>query len=131
MQDPIADFLSGSVFAVVGASTNRDKFGNKVLRRYMEHGLTVYPINPRESEVEGLQAYASLSDVPEPVNGVSIITPAPVTEKAVNEAIELGIPRIWMQPGAESEAAINAATEKGLSVIAGGPCLLIELPALD
>lgn len=127
MQDLIESFVAGRNFAVVGASTNREKFGNKVLRHYMDRGMTVYPINPKASEVEGLVAYASLSDLPEPVHGVSIITPPSVTEKVVAEAAELGIPHIWMQPGAESAAAIDLCNEKGLSVIAGGPCFLVEV----
>lgn len=127
MQEQIAAFLSGKVFAVVGASTDRAKFGNQVLRCYMENGLTVYPVNPSADQVEGLPAYASLSDLPEPVHGVSIVTPPEVTEKVVAEAASLGIPYVWMQPGAESARAIDECTKKGLGVIAGGPCLLVEL----
>jgi predicted CoA-binding protein len=128
MQDLIEGFLSGDSFAVVGASTNRAKFGNKVLRHYMDRGLTVFPVNPLATDVEGLAAFASLSDLPEPVHGVSIVTPPAITEQVVAEAAELGIRHIWMQPGAESSAAVALGEEKGLSVIAGGPCLLIELP---
>ena len=128
MQDLVNRFFAGETFAVVGASTNRAKFGNKVLRCYQRNGFTVFPVNPREDEVEGLKAYASLSDLPEAVHGISIITPPAVTESVVAEAIELGIPFVWMQPGAESNTAIEACEQNGIAVIAGGPCVLVELP---
>lgn len=127
MREQVAEFLAGKAFAVVGASTDRQKYGNKVLRCYMDNGYTVYPINPKAAEVEGLVAYKSLAELPELVHGISIVTPAAVTEQAVNEAASLGIARIWMQPGAESAAAIEACKTNGISVIAGGPCLLVQL----
>ncbi len=79
VRDIIADFLAQGPYAVVGASTNRDKFGNKVLRAYQRKGFKVYPINPREPEIEGLKAYVDLKSLPETPRGVSIITPPPVT----------------------------------------------------
>jgi predicted CoA-binding protein len=127
MRELIADFLAGKSFAVVGASTDRQKFGNKVLRCYMDHGYTVYPINPKVIEVEGLVAYKSLADLPELVHGISVVTPPAVTEQVISEAASLGITRVWMQPGAESAAAIEECMAKGMGVIAGGPCLLVEL----
>ncbi len=127
MRERIAKFLAGKTFAVIGASTDRKKFGNKVLRCYMDNGFTVFPINPKASEVEGLVAYKSLADLPETVHGISIVTPPSITEQVVNEAASLGISHVWMQPGAQSAAAIDSCEEKGISVIAGGPCLLVEL----
>ena len=58
-------FLQSQSFAVVGASSNRDKYGNKVLRCYLQHGKTVYPINPREKVIEGLPVLSSLNDLPD------------------------------------------------------------------
>lgn len=123
----IADFLDGAPHAVVGASTNRAKFGNKILRCYQQDGRQVYAVNPRASEIEGAPCVADLAALPEPVHGVSIVTPPAITEEVVEQAIELGIQYLWMQPGAEHEAAIERAREAGLQVIAGGPCLLVEL----
>lgn len=123
----IEDFLKGDRFAVVGASNDRNKFGNKVLRAYLEHGRTAIPIHPTEKVVEGVRAYAKLSEIPVPVHGVSIITPYPITERVIEEAGVLGIKRVWMQPGAESVKAIQRAKELGMAVIAGGPCVLVEL----
>lgn len=123
----IDQFLEGKRFAVVGASEDRAKYGNKVLRVYMQNDLDVVPINPKAEEVEGLAAYADLADVPHPLDGISVITPPAVTEKVVERAVELGIKNIWLQPGAESDLAIETAERSGANVIAGGPCILVSL----
>jgi predicted CoA-binding protein len=123
----IDEFLSEGPWAVAGASSDRSKYGNKVLRAYLQNDMTVYPVNPRATEVEGLTAYASLADLPERVRGLSIVTPPEVTDELVDDAIELGIEHLWMQPGAESPAAIERARAAGLSVLAWGPCLLVAL----
>ena len=120
-------FLKGQSFAVVGASTNRQKYGNKVLRAYQQQGLTVYPINPRAEQIEGLKAYPDLASLPVVPDGVSIITPPAITEQVVEEAIGLGVKGLWMQPGAESKAAVDRAVGAGLNVVAGGPCILVVL----
>jgi predicted CoA-binding protein len=127
LRQRIADFLSGSVFAVAGASNDRSKFGNQVLRHYLAHGKRVIPVNPRATEVEGLPCVPDLRSLPEPVHGLSIITPPAITEGLVDEAIAVGIPRLWMQPGAESRPAIQRAKAAGLTVIGYGPCVLVEL----
>ncbi len=125
--EQIEDFLRGRVFAVVGATTVRAKYGNKVLRCYLQNGLRAIPIHPREAEVEGLKTYPDLQSLPEPVHGVSIITPPAITERVVEDAAAAGITRLWMQPGAESARAVERARELGMSVIYGGPCLLVAI----
>lgn len=124
----IEAFLAEGPWAVVGASTNRAKYGNKVLRAYLQADRgPVYPVNPRANEIEGVAAYPDLASLPETPHGVSIITPPAITEHVVAEAIEAGVQHLWMQPGAESDAAVAAAEEAGLSVISGGPCVLVVL----
>lgn len=125
LQEKIDGFLSGAPHAVVGASTDRSKYGNKVLRAYLQTGRPVYPINPKAAEVEGLAAYPDLRSLPEPVHGISVITPPAVTEKVVEEAAALGIRHVWMQPGAESDAAVAKAEAAGMNVIADGTCVLV------
>jgi len=122
----IADFISQGPYAVAGASSDRAKFGNKVLRAYQSKGWKVYPINPRETEIEGLTAYPDLKSLPETPRGVSIITPPAITERIVAEAADAGARFVWMQPGAESPEAIRIARERGLDVIADGSCFLVE-----
>jgi len=77
--------------------------------------------------IEGQKVYRDLMSLPEPVHGVSIITPPEITEQIVEDAAAAGITRLWMQPGAESDAAVARARELGMSVISGGPCLLVAL----
>ena len=131
MPNDISKFLDGSPFAVVGASADRSKFGNKVLRAYLRSNRVVIPINPKESEIEGLKAFARLADVSGPIHGVSIITPPKITESIIEQAGELGIKHVWIQPGAESDIAIQRAEELNMNVIAGGPCLLVDISAYD
>ncbi len=125
----IERFLSGTRFAVVGASRDRSKFGNRVLRCYAAQGFTVYAVNPRESasEIEGVPCVPDLASLPGPIDGLSIVTPPAVTETVIEEAARLGIRRLWLQPGAESPTALARAEALGLDPIANGPCVLVEL----
>ena len=125
VNDLIRDFMSSGPYAVVGASSNREKYGNKVLRAYQQQGQDVYPINPRAEAIEGLKTYPSLGSLPVKVRGVSIITPPTVTVRVVEEAAVAGAEFVWMQPGAESREAIQRAESLGLKVIANGPCYLV------
>ena len=127
----IEEFLNGSAYAVVGASSNRSKYGNKILRCYLQHGLQAVPVNPVDAEIEGEPCFEMLSDLCTMVHGVSIITPPDVTNKIIEEVIELGIKHVWMQPGAESPWAITRAKEAGINCIAGGACLLVVLGYKD
>jgi len=123
----IATFLADGPFAVVGASADREKYGNKVFRAYLQRGLHAYPIHPKLEEIEGRRAYHSLTELPEAVRAISVITSPSITEKIVEQAAAAGVRRIWMQPGAESAEAVRRAEELGLEVIAGGPCLLVAV----
>ena len=123
----IDEFLKGKAFGVVGASRDRAKYGNKILRCYLQHGLTAYPINPKETEIEGQPCFPDIESLPESVHGISIITPPPVTETIIPQASKAGIQHVWMQPGAESTNAISLGEELGLSVIGDGSCLLVVL----
>lgn len=129
MQDEtlIQQFFTSDAYGVIGASTNREKYGNKVLRVYLQKHKKVYPVNPHEKIIEGLTALPDINSLPQTVKSISIITPPTITEQVVTAAIHKGIKNIWMQPGAESEKAIKAAQHAGINVIANGPCILIYL----
>lgn len=131
VQSQVDAFLDGSPFAVVGASTNRAKYGNKILRCYQQAKRDAIPVNPRADEIEGEPCFPSLSAIPRPVHGVSVITPSKISEQIVVECAELGIKHIWMQPGAESQRCIDLAAEHGLSLIPGTACLLVVLGFSD
>jgi uncharacterized protein len=126
-KEKIQQFLKSPAFAVVGASDDATKFGHKVYMCYLRNGMKALPVNPRVKEISGNPVYATLSELPERVEAISVITPPPVTEKVVDDAIAAGVKHIWMQPGAESPAAVDKAEKAGISVIHGGPCILIEL----
>jgi len=127
MDQRIELFLSSPAFGVVGASSNRAKYGNKVLRCYLQHNRRAIPVNPGEELIEGIPCVAKVGDLPPDVASISVITPPAVTEKVVPAAIARGIRNIWMQPGAESEAAVAECRRQGVNVIADGSCLLVVL----
>jgi predicted CoA-binding protein len=127
IQEQINQFLSATVFGVAGASSNRHKYGNKVLRCYLQHGKRAVPVNPNEAEIEGVACVKGVQDLPPEVKSLSMITPPAVTEQIVPLAIARGIENIWMQPGAESPVAVALCREKGVNVIADGSCLLVVL----
>src|SRR5256885_8643965 len=101
--------MPAKVVAVIGASNNRSKFGNRAVRAFMQQGYTVVPINPHEAEVEGLTAYASVLDVPGPIDMASLYVPPDVGERVIDEIAQKGIAEVWLNPGAESDALIARA----------------------
>jgi uncharacterized protein len=127
IQEQINQFLSAGAFGVVGASSNRHKYGNKVLRCYLQHGRVAVPVNPNEAEIEGVACVKGVQELSPEVKSISMITPPAVTEQIVPLAIAHGIENIWMQPGAESPAAVALCRAKGVNVIADGSCLLVVL----
>jgi predicted CoA-binding protein len=126
-QEQIRDFLTGRAFAVAGASVDREKYGNKVLRSYLHSGHTVFAIHPRERQIEGVPGYPDLASLPEKVDGVSIVTRPEVTETILEQAAAAGIRNVWMQPGAEPADWLERARRLGLNAIGGGPCILVAL----
>ena len=97
------------VVAVVGASSDRRKFGNRALRAFRQQGYTVVPINPHETEVEGLKAYASVLDVPGAIDMASFYVPPEIGVQVIDEIARKGIAEVWLNPGAESDALIARA----------------------
>lgn len=122
----VAQFLQSEVFAVAGASAKPDKFGNKIFKCYQQKGYQVIPIHPLEMEIEGVACVASVTELPAEVVSLSVVTPPAVTEKLVISAAEKGIKNIWMQPGAESPAAVEFCEQQGINVIADGTCVLVR-----
>ncbi|MFC2038059.1 CoA-binding protein [Chloroflexota bacterium] len=113
----ISDFVNRRVWAVVGASHDRSKFGNRIYRSLCDSGYVVYAVNPKGGELEGSKVYPTLADLPQRPEVVDLVVPPAVTEQIVKEAHQLGLSRIWMQPGAESETAIAYCQEQGMQVI--------------
>jgi predicted CoA-binding protein len=117
MQNLIKEFMAQKKFAVVGATDNTEKYGNQVLRNLRDRGYEVYPVNPRLKEVEGMKCYASVTDLPVKVDVVDFVVPPAATETILRECLELGLDRIWLQPGSESEDAIGFCQDNNLKVV--------------
>ena len=116
--DLITEFLrKQNVFAVVGVSSNPAKYGHQIYIDLKEAGYVVYAVNPNIDEVLGDRCYHSLSELPQKPDVVDTVVPPAVTEQIVEECKELGIARVWMQPGSESEKAINLCVEKNIKVV--------------
>lgn len=122
----IRAFLKATHYGVAGASVDRRKYGNKVLRALLAQGKLAIPIHPRESIIEGQTVYPTIAAAPS-LESLCVITPPKVTESIIAEAIAKQISQVWIQPGAESELAITLASNAGMNVIAGGPCILVAL----
>jgi predicted CoA-binding protein len=106
------------VVAVVGASSDRNKFGNKALRAFQAEGYTVVPINPNEREVEGMPTYASVLDVPGPIDMATVYVQPDVAVRLLPEFEQKQIAEIWINPGAESDELMADARRRKLNVIA-------------
>ncbi len=106
------------VVAVIGASSDRNKFGNKALRAFKAEGYTVVPVNPNEPEVEGLKTYASVVDVPQSIDMATVYVPPEIGMTLLADFERKQIPEIWVNPGAESDELLAEAKRRKLNVIA-------------
>jgi len=113
------------VVAVIGASSHRHKFGNRALRAYVAEGHTVIPINPHEREVEGLRAYASVLDVPGPIDMATFYVPPHIGEQVIAEVAQKQIGEVWLNPGAESDELMARAQALGIRPIVA--CSIIAI----
>ena len=103
--------------AILGASNNRAKFGNKAVRAFLRQGFKVYPVNPREREIEGLPVYASITDVPERPSMISAYVPPDTLLSLVQEIAAKGCDELWLNPGSESPEVLAEAERLGLHVV--------------
>ncbi len=126
MVDAFSEFLQKTnIIAVMGASRNKEKFGYKVYATLKRNSYAVYPVNPAAEEVDGDRCYSSLSSLPKKPDVVITVVPPHITEKVVREMKELGLKRIWMQPGSESASAIAFCEKNNIKVIAN-ICFIVD-----
>lgn len=112
--------------AVIGASSDRNKYGNISVRAHLRQGYEVYPVNPKGGEVEGLTAYKSIADVPvSPLDRVSLYVPPRVGVGMLEQIAAKGCNELWLNPGTESPELIARAEELGLNAIRG--CSIVDL----
>ena len=104
--------------AVVGASSDRRKFGNKALRAFQAQGYHVIPNNPNEQQVEGMTTYASVLDVPDAIDMATVYVQPEIALRLLGEFEQKKIKEIWLNPGADSDELIAEARRRQLNVIA-------------
>ncbi len=126
MMNQIDAFLNkNNVFAVVGVSRNPSKFGYIIYQDLKRKGYKVFPINPNAKMINGDKAYAYLSELPIQPDVVDIVVPSKVALDVVNECYELGIQKVWLQPGAESDKVIDFCYDHDIEVIYD-MCVMVE-----
>jgi predicted CoA-binding protein len=108
---------SKKTVAVIGASGNRRKFGNKALRAFERNGYTVLAINPNEAEVEGHKTYPSVLDVPGPIDMATVYVPPDAGVKVMDDIAKKVIPEVWLNPGADEHEVVARARQLGLNII--------------
>ena len=116
--------------AIIGASKDRHKYGNRAIHAYLAQGWTVYPVNPREAEIEGLTAYPSVSDLPGPVDRASLYVPAEVGIQLLDAIHARGVQELWVNPGSGSPELVARAEQLGLTVIEACSIVAIQEEAL-
>ena len=115
----------GKVVAVIGASSDPRKFGNRAVRAFRRQGYRVIPINPHEAQVEGLKTYSSVLDVPEAIDMATFYVPPEIGEKVMPEVARKGIPEVWLNPGSESAELIRLARSLAVEPIVA--CSIISI----
>jgi len=104
--------------AIIGATSDRTKYGNKSVRAHLSQGYEVYPINPKGGQIEGLQVYKSVADVPvERLDRVSLYVPPTIGMKLLEEIAAKGCDELWLNPGSENEELVARARELGFDPI--------------
>ncbi len=111
--------------AVVGATRDREKYGYKVLMDLRRGGYSVYGVNPNYREIEGIECFPDIQSLPELPDLLILVVPPEITEKVVEEAVILGVKRVWMQPGAESPRAVDFCREKGIKAVHDA-CIMVR-----
>ncbi len=103
--------------AVIGASSDRQKFGNKALRAFAHKGYTVIAINPNEPEIEGHKTYPTVMDYPGTIDMATVYVPAAAGVGVMDDLKKKGVPEVWLNPGADEEVVVQRARQLGLNVI--------------
>lgn len=106
-----------NTIAILGASNDRAKFGNKAVRAFRQQGWTVYPVNPKETTIEGLPAFPAIAQVPVRPHRVSVYLPPPVLLKVLPDIAARGCDELWLNPGTDTPEVIAAAEALGLNVV--------------
>lgn len=126
MDEQIKKMLDQKCWAVVGATDNPSKYGNRIYKKLKRFGYEVYAVNPNYTEVDGDKCYASLSDLPKKVDCVDVVVSPKFAQNTLNEVIELGIENIWFQPDTFTVELIDQSEAAGINTVYLN-CVLVEL----
>jgi uncharacterized protein len=116
---------------ILGASRDRAKFGNKAVRAFHQQGYTVFPVNPKEKEIEGLVCYPSVTDVPVRPEQISVYLPPPVVLGLLPGIAARGCDELWLNPGSESPEVVDEADRLGLKVVQACSILAVGVSPRD
>ena len=125
MHNNVTEFMKQRHFAVAGSFRNESKYAYQILKKLIQKGYTVYPVNPKLSSVDNITCYPCITDIPEVVDVVNLVTPPAISEKIVRECKNKNILKVWFQPGAESVNAIKFCKENNIDVIYD-LCVMVE-----
>jgi len=113
------------VIAIVGATENPEKYGNRIYRDLKGKGFRVYPVNPTKDTIDGDTVYADLGDLPETPDIVNFVVPPPRTLRILQRAKELGLMNAWIQPGAEDEDVLDYLADNDFDYLAN-VCIMVQ-----
>lgn len=113
----LEEAVQKKIWAVVGATNNKEKFGCKIYNRLVKAGYEVYPVNPGLTEIDGAKCYPSIEELPVIPEVVNVVVPPKIAVETVKAAAEKGTKIVWLQPGADKQEVVQAAQEAGLEVI--------------
>jgi len=116
--------MTQPVWAVVGATPRREKFGYKIFKRLADCGKKVYPIHPAAKTIDGIPCYRQLEDLPEVPQVVNLVVGPEVGKRVVETCARIGVPIVWLQPGADAPEVVRLAQRLGLQVICD--CVLMR-----
>ncbi len=117
--------LEKKVWAVVGATENPEKYGNRIYKKLMAKGYKVYLVNPNYETIDGIKCYKNLSEIPEVPEVIDMVVAPRHGMKTIEEAAELGVKNIWLQPGTHNDEIMNLIKEKELNAVQA--CILVAL----
>lgn len=114
-----------NIFAVIGVSRDKNKYGSKVYLDLKNAGYKAYPINPNADKIFGDKCYSELKDLPIIPDVVCTVVKPDITEEIVKDCKKLKIDKIWMQPGSESRKAIRFCEQNDIKVLHDA-CIMIK-----
>ncbi len=125
------EMLSKKKWAVIGATPNKEKTGNRIVKKLLNHGYDVYCVNPNYDEVEGLICYKDIESVPVIPDCIDFVVPPKVTKKTIEKIDSSKIEYLWFQPGSYDDETPKIAEDKGFHVVHEGACVMMAVDIIN